>query len=107
MYDIYLTVKQSDTIYRDEGNPIAKFLISEHETVHRYNSNGVTFNGSNGLGDTNYVNFQTGELGAYNRGGNLYLGGSYTTTWQGGDYPYPFYPNIFISFYFFSSSALL
>jgi hypothetical protein len=60
-----------------------------------HNSNGVIFNGVNGLGDTNYVGFQTGELGAYNRGGNLYLGGSYTTVWQGGDYPYPFYPNIY------------
>jgi hypothetical protein len=60
-----------------------------------HNSNGAIFNGSNGLADTNYVGFQTGELGAYNRGGNLYLGGSYTTVWQGGDYPYPFYPNIY------------
>jgi hypothetical protein len=70
-----------------------------------HNSNGVTFNGVNGVGETNYVNFQTGELGAYNRGGNLYLGGSYTTTWQGGDYPYPFYPNIYTTLYDVNGSA--
>jgi hypothetical protein len=62
-----------------------------------HNSNGVIFNGINGAGNTHYVNFQTGELGAYSRGGTLLLGGNYSPSWQGGDYPVPWSPFIILS----------
>jgi len=59
-----------------------------------HNSNGVIFNGINGFGDTNYVNLQSGEFGAYSRGGNLGIGGRYSVNWQGGDYQIYWLPNI-------------
>lgn len=34
VYDIYLTVKQSETIYDDEANPIAKLLL-EKQLIYR------------------------------------------------------------------------
>jgi hypothetical protein len=59
-----------------------------------HSSNGVVFDGVNSYGDTNYVNLQSGEFGAYSRGGTLGIGGRYSVNWQGGDYPIYWLPNI-------------
>jgi hypothetical protein len=63
-----------------------------------HNANGAIGNG-NTYADTFYTGMVSGEIGAYNRGGTLYLGGKYAENWQGGDYPIYMYPRIETSTY--------
>lgn len=51
-----------------------------------HNANGATGNGVNTYADTNYIGFQSGELGIYNRGNTALFGGIYDE-WEGGDFP--------------------
>jgi len=67
-----------------------------------HSSNGVILSGINSFIDTFYLGMASGEIGAYNRGGVLMLGGKYSY-WQGEDYPVFWQPRI--DSYTFSNSA--
>jgi hypothetical protein len=82
---------------KDPRNLDAAYRLNFYGGI-THSSNGVILSGINSFIDTFYTEMGSGEIGAYNRGGVLMLGGKYSY-WPGEDYPVFWQPRIETSTY--------